>query len=61
MIHKKLGRAPKDAELQAMIAEAPGPINFTMLLTLYGDRLNGKHLFLSLACSFFHLYKSLRL
>lgn len=25
-----------------MIEEAQGPINFTMLLTLFGDRLNGK-------------------
>lgn len=24
-----------------MIAEAPGPINFTMFLTLFGDKLNG--------------------
>ena len=24
-----------------MVAEASGPINFTMLLTLFGDRLNG--------------------
>jgi hypothetical protein len=24
-----------------MIEEAAGPINFTMLLTLFGDRLNG--------------------
>lgn len=35
------GRAPKDAELKAMVEEAQGPINFTMLLTLFGDRLNG--------------------
>jgi Ca2+-binding EF-hand superfamily protein len=24
-----------------MIEEAPGPLNFTMLLTLFGERLNG--------------------
>ncbi len=24
-----------------MLEEAQGPINFTMLLTLFGDRLNG--------------------
>jgi hypothetical protein len=36
------GRAPKDAELKAMLDEAAGPINFTMLLTLFGDRLGGK-------------------
>lgn len=27
-----------------MIEEAAGPINFTMLLTLFGDRLNGNYL-----------------
>ena len=36
------GKVPKEAELKAMIEEAQGPINFTMLLTLFGDRLNGK-------------------
>jgi hypothetical protein len=36
------GKVPKEAELKSMIEEAPGPINFTMLLTLFGDRLNGK-------------------
>jgi hypothetical protein len=35
------GKAPKDAELKSMLEEAQGPINFTMLLTLFGDRLNG--------------------
>jgi hypothetical protein len=29
-----------------MVEEAQGPINFTMLLTLFGDRLNGKYFFL---------------
>jgi Ca2+-binding EF-hand superfamily protein len=36
-----LGKAPKDAELKSMLEEAQGPVNFTMLLTLFGDRLNG--------------------
>jgi len=40
-VYNSLGRAPKDDELKSMIAEASGPINFTMLLTLFGDRLNG--------------------
>lgn len=39
--HLFLGKAPKDAELKAMLEEAQGPVNFTMLLTLFGDRLNG--------------------
>jgi len=40
-VYSSLGKAPKDADLKAMIDEAPGPINFTMLLTLFGERLNG--------------------
>ncbi len=40
-VYNSLGRNPKDADLKAMVAEASGPINFTMLLTLFGDRLNG--------------------
>jgi len=40
-VYASLGRAPKDAELKAMIEEAPGPLNFTMMLTLFGERLNG--------------------
>ena len=39
-----IGKAPKEAELKAMVDEAAGPINFTMLLTLFGDRLNGKYI-----------------
>lgn len=36
-----LGKDPSDDYLEKMIAEAPGPINFTMFLTLFGERLNG--------------------
>jgi len=36
-----LGRLCTDAELQSMIDEAPGPINFTMFLTIFGDRVQG--------------------
>jgi hypothetical protein len=42
-----IGRQPKDAELKAMVDEAPGPINFTMMLTLFGERLNGTKKFSS--------------
>lgn len=31
----------KDDYLDQMIGEAPGPINFTMFLTLFGERLTG--------------------
>jgi len=36
-----LGKNPADELLDAMIQEAPGPINFTMFLTLFGDKLSG--------------------
>ena len=35
------GRIPPDEELQEMVKEAPGPINFTMFLTMFGERLQG--------------------
>lgn len=36
-----LGRLCTDQELESMISEAPGPINFTMFLTIFGDRISG--------------------
>lgn len=36
-----LGKNPTDQYLEAMMAEAPGPINFTMFLTMFGEKLNG--------------------
>lgn len=36
-----LGRLCTEAELDSMMAEAPGPINFTMFLTIFGDRIAG--------------------
>lgn len=36
-----LGKNPTDAFLDGMLCEAPGPINFTMFLTLFGEKLNG--------------------
>ena len=36
-----LGRLCTDAELESMVQEAPGPINFTMFLTIFGDRTQG--------------------
>ena len=35
------GQEPTDAYLDAMVKEASGPINFTMFLTLFGEKLNG--------------------
>ena len=37
-----LGKDPTDDYLEGMMNEAPGPINFTMFLTLFGERLQVK-------------------
>eukprot|EP01135_Chromosphaera_perkinsii_P012296 Nk52_evm33s2630 gene=Nk52_evmTU33s2630 len=36
-----LGQNPTDEYLENMMKEAPGSINFTMFLTLFGEKLNG--------------------
>ncbi|CAF0733184.1 unnamed protein product [Adineta steineri] len=36
-----LGKVVSDMEIDAMIREAPGDINFTMFLTLFGEKLTG--------------------
>ena len=36
-----LGKNPDDPYLEGMMNEAPGPINFTMFLTIFGDRTQG--------------------
>ncbi|KAF8784744.1 myosin regulatory light chain 12A-like [Argiope bruennichi] len=36
-----LGREVDDEDLQSMLAEAPGPLNFTMFLTIFGERISG--------------------
>jgi len=36
-----IGQTPKDEVIEEMISEAPGSINFTMFLTLMGERLSG--------------------
>jgi len=41
-VYASLGRSPKHADLKQMLDEAGGPVNFTKLLQLFGDRLNGK-------------------
>ena len=32
---------PTQDYLERMVSEAPGPINFTMFLTMFGEKLNG--------------------
>ena len=36
-----LGKDPTDEYLEDMMSDAPGAINFTMFLTLFGERLQG--------------------
>uniref|UniRef100_A0A1A9ZE11 EF-hand domain-containing protein n=1 Tax=Glossina pallidipes TaxID=7398 RepID=A0A1A9ZE11_GLOPL len=36
-----LDKNPTDDYFEQMMNEAPGPINFTMFLTLFGERLQG--------------------
>ncbi|KAK7100372.1 myosin regulatory light chain 12B-like [Littorina saxatilis] len=36
-----LGKNPTETYLDEMINAAPGPINFTMFLTMFGEKLNG--------------------
>ncbi|GCC24460.1 hypothetical protein chiPu_0002861 [Chiloscyllium punctatum] len=38
------GKDPNDEYLQAMMNVAPRPINFTMFLTMFGEKLNGTDL-----------------
>ena len=37
----ELSLDPSQDYLERMVAEAPGPINFTMFLTMFGEKLNG--------------------
>jgi len=40
-LYASMGQIPSDSVLEEMIKEAPGAINFTTFLTLFGDRLTG--------------------
>ncbi|EDQ92146.1 uncharacterized protein MONBRDRAFT_14254 [Monosiga brevicollis MX1] len=39
--YDSLGSAPTPAELERMLSDAPSRINFTMFLTIFGDRMTG--------------------
>lgn len=41
MLSSFSGKNPAEEYLDGMMNEAPGPINFTMFLTLFGERLQG--------------------
>lgn len=36
-----VGQEPGDQVIDGMMNEAPGPLNFTMFLTLFGEKLTG--------------------
>ena len=36
------GQEPSDSVVDGMMSEAPGPLNFTMFLTLFGEKLTGQ-------------------
>lgn len=40
-IFDQVGRLVTDKEVEDMLAEAPGPINFTQLLQLFASRMQG--------------------
>lgn len=40
-IYASLGKNPTERDLADMCSQAPGPINFTMFLTMFGEKLMG--------------------
>ncbi|GMT06195.1 hypothetical protein PENTCL1PPCAC_28369, partial [Pristionchus entomophagus] len=40
-LYASMGAIAPDSQIEAMIKEAPGPLNFTVFLTLFGERLTG--------------------
>lgn len=40
-LYATLGQIPSDSQIDSMLKEADGPLNFTTFLTLFGDRLTG--------------------
>lgn len=43
-LYAQMGSVASDSQIDAMLKEAPGPINFTVFLTLFGERLTGKYI-----------------
>ncbi|MCL4142304.1 UNVERIFIED_CONTAM: hypothetical protein GTU68_025194 [Idotea baltica] len=41
-IYDEIGRICTDKELEEMLADAPGPINFTMFLNMFAERQTGE-------------------
>ena len=49
-----IGQEPSDQVVDGMMSEAPGPLNFTMFLTLFGEKLTGRLYYYY--CSYWGLY-----
>lgn len=45
MTFVQTGQEPTDSVVDGMMSEAPGPLNFTMFLTLFGEKLTGTLLY----------------
>lgn len=45
-VYSSLGKQVKESDLKQMLEETGGPVNFTKLLQLFGDRLHGSKYFL---------------
>merc|ERR1712066_556190 len=53
-LHGIMGKPADEAALGAMIAEAPGPLDFQMLLQLFGEKMSGtdpEEAIMALLCS----------
>ena len=60
-VYSSLGKAPKDSDLKEMLEDMGGPVNFTKLLQVFGDRLNGLRIFQEEFCSYFLLLLQVRM
>ena len=52
MCHFHTGQEPNDQVVDGMMSEATGPLNFTMFLTLFGEKLTGMYV----EYSYWHSY-----
>jgi myosin regulatory light chain 12 len=43
-LYAMMGTVAGDSQIEKMLGEAPGPINFTVFLTLFGERLTGMNI-----------------
>lgn len=53
----QVGKLASDKDLEDMLAEAPGPVNFTQLLSLFATRMAGGKLQQSLYFELYNFFK----